>query len=57
MGDWSRGMLGVRQQLEVYLTRDAYLTTDQVAFLLTWRGDFQPEDASAFCRLVCILDS
>jgi len=54
MGDWTRGMLGVRQQIEVYITRDVYLANDEVALLVTWRGDFQPEDPAAFCRLVGI---
>jgi len=54
VADWARGMLGIRQQIEVYQTRDIFLTTDEVAFLITWRGDFQPEDPTAFCRLVGI---
>jgi HK97 family phage major capsid protein len=57
LADWTKGMLGVRQNIEVYMTRDAFLTTDQAAFLITFRGDFQPEDATAFCRLVGVLAS
>ncbi len=56
-GDFTKGILAVRQGIEIYITRDAYLTTDEVAFLVTTRADFQAEDDGAFARLIGVTAS
>jgi len=57
MADFTKGMLGVRSEIEIYQSRDVYLTSDETAFLVAWRGDFQVENPAAFGRLLGILDS
>lgn len=51
-GDFTKGLLVVRQGLEIFVSRDAYIATDEVAFLITARVDFIVEDAEAFGVLV-----
>lgn len=54
VGDFSKSILAVRQGIEIYVTRDPYLTTDEIAFLCTARVDHQVEDPGAFAALVGI---
>lgn len=56
-GDFAQLLLGVRQDIDVYVTRDAAITTDELYIIVTWRGDVHPTRAGSFGRLVGILDA
>ena len=52
MGDFMKAALYMRQNIEIYVSRDAGLSNDEIVMQATMRLDTAVEDGGAFARLV-----
>lgn len=51
MGDFTRALLGIRQELRIQVLNETYMGNLQVGFLAHLRADVAFERADAFCRI------
>jgi len=51
MGDFTRALLGIRQELRIQVLNEVYMGNLQVGFLAHLRADVAFERADAFCRI------
>jgi HK97 family phage major capsid protein len=51
MGDFSRALLGLRQELRIQVLNETYMGNLQVGFIAHLRADVAFERADAFCRI------
>ena len=51
-GDFSKLLIGLRNDISVYVTRDAKFDTDTVSFLVTARIAVQPTHKHAFTKVI-----
>jgi HK97 family phage major capsid protein len=51
VGDFSRAILGLRQELRIQVLNEAYMGNLQVGFVANLRADVAFERADAFCRI------
>lgn len=51
MGDFTRAILGIRQELRIQVLNEAFMGNLQVGFLAHLRADVAFERADAFCRI------
>ncbi|WP_296503558.1 phage major capsid protein, partial [Phenylobacterium sp.] len=51
VGDFSRAILGLRQELRIQVLNEAFMGSLQVGFIAHLRADVAFERADAFCRI------
>jgi HK97 family phage major capsid protein len=54
MGDFTRAMFGMREQVSIMRASELFATTGQVGFICHLRADFQVEFAAAFAVITGI---